>query len=307
MLLAQIPVHQCGQLTIKSSQMPLLSILQITFLPLQLSRVSLNEGKQPPFLLFLTQSLMLPLRVSGCELGMTKTFLFTLTMDGASGAAMFATDKSLRILASCSTIFLDGIFRSAPIPYYQLVTIHGMYQDAVVPLCFCLMTGKSLAQYRHVLHELCSKIRALTRRRWLPDTAICDFELALILALETELPAIRVRGCYFHFSKSLWRKFSSLGLISEYRRHNVNGRRLRKFVQKTKALGFLPPAVICNAFNNYCASASVLRLCCTFPRLRRYIRYIARVYVGRTASFRPPMWSVYDRAMNVRTNNSIEG
>lgn len=227
-------------------------------------------------------------------------------IDNGWGVAIFATDKSLRILASCSVIYVDGTFRSAPNPYYQLVTVHGLYGGVVLPLCFCLTTGKSLAHYRHLLHEMCVRIRRLTRRRWRPNTAICDFELALILALETELPGIRVRGCYFHFSQSLWRKFASLGLVSQYRRHSADGRRLRKFVQKTKALGFLPAAIIGNTFNAYCASASVLRLCRKFPRLHDYINYIHRVYIARTASFRPPMWCVFDREMNVRTNNFVE-
>ena len=214
---------------------------------------------------------------------------------------------SLLIKVFVLVIFVDETFRSASNPYYQFVSGHGLYRDVVIPLCFCLTTGKLLAQYRHILHELCIKIRGLTRRRWTPRTAICDFKLALILALETELPGIRVRGCYFHFSQSLWRKFASIGLVSHYRRNSADGRRLRKFVQKTKALGFLPAAIICNTFNAYCASASVLmRLCRTFPRIRDYINYIHRVYIARTASFRPPMWCVFDREMNVRTNNYVE-
>lgn len=231
---------------------------------------------------------------------------FLTHIDNGWGVAIFATDKSLRILASCSTIFVDGTFRSAPSPYYQLVTIHGLYREAVIPLCFCLSTGKSLAQYRHILHEICVKIRGVTRRRWRPDTAICDFELALILALETELRGIRVRGCYFHFSQSLWRKFASLGLVSEYRAQTDNGRRLREFVRKTRAIGFLPAVIISTKFHAYCASPRVLRLCATFPRLREYINYIQHVYIGQTASFRPPMWCVYDRDMDVRTNNFVE-
>ncbi len=216
---------------------------------------------------------------------------------------MFATEKNLRILSSCSTIFIDGTFRSAPHPYYQLVTIHGMYREVVIPLCFCLTSGKSLAQYRQILQKVISKIRATTGHRWRPNTAVCDFELALILAIETELPGVRVRGCYFHFSQSLWRKFASLGLLSQYRSNCAHGRRLRKFVQKTRALGFLPAAIIRNTFNAYCTTSTVLRLCRKFPRLHDYIAYIRRVYIERTATFRPTMWCVYDREMNVRTNN----
>jgi hypothetical protein len=231
---------------------------------------------------------------------------FLIHIDNGWGVAMFATHKSLRILAACTVIFVDGTFRTAPKPYKQLVTIHGMYRGVVVPLCFCLSTGKSVAQYRHIIHELCRKIREQTRIRWRPATVVCDFEVSLISALQTELPGVRVRGCYFHFSQSLWRRFSSLGLVSHYRAHTASGRRLRKFVQKNIALGYLPAAIIANTFNAYLASPEVQRICRRFPILHDYVSYIQRVYIARTASFRPPMWSVYDREIDVRTNNVVE-
>ena len=45
---------------------------------------------------------------------------FLMHIDNGWGIAVFATDRSLRILSKCSTIFVDGTFRSAPKPYYQL-------------------------------------------------------------------------------------------------------------------------------------------------------------------------------------------
>jgi hypothetical protein len=85
-------------------------------------------------------------------------------------------------------------------------------------------------------------------RRWNPQNAVCDFEVALVTALQTELPQTRVRGCYFHFAQSLWRKVTELGLVTNYRDNSNDGRRLRKIVQKTMTIGFLPALIISRTF-----------------------------------------------------------
>jgi len=40
-------------------------------------------------------------------------------------------------------LYIDGTFKTAPHPYKQLVTVHGLYQGFVIPLTFCLLTGKT--------------------------------------------------------------------------------------------------------------------------------------------------------------------
>ena len=47
---------------------------------------------------------------------------------------------------------------------------------------------------------------------WMPDRVVTDFEVAAMNAIRAELPAVRVNGCYFHFTQSLWRKIQELGL-----------------------------------------------------------------------------------------------
>jgi len=64
------------------------------------------------------------------------------------------TDGNARILSQCDsdTVFVDGTFRTAPRPYKQ-VTIHvlGLLRGTVLPLCFCLVSGKTVGQYRQLL------------------------------------------------------------------------------------------------------------------------------------------------------------
>ena len=157
-------------------------------------------------------------------------------LDNDWGIAIFCTTENIRILQRCETIYIDGTFKTCPAPYSQFVTVHGKYLGQVFTLAMCLLNGKQVGQYRQILQYLKYRVRNVTRHRWRPTMAICDFEQALILAIETELPNTRVRACYFHFCQSLWRKIQSLGLVERYRRR----RRLRKVLRKVMSIGHLP-------------------------------------------------------------------
>ena len=45
-----------------------------------------------------------------------------------------------------------------------------------------------------------------------PSAVMTDFEKALRNALSKSFPKAKLSGCYFHFTKCLWEKFSKLGL-----------------------------------------------------------------------------------------------
>ena len=115
-----------------------------------------------------------------------------------------------------------------------------------MPLCFCLLSGKTVGHYRQLPLHVRRKFRQLGHRTWRSQNVICDFEVALITAIHTELPRTSVRGCYFHFSQALWRQVSSLGIVTAYRSDSRSGRRL--IVQKIMSVGFLPTPVIARAF-----------------------------------------------------------
>ena len=115
------------------------------------------------------------------------------------GIVVFFTRRHARCLSQCDTIFVDGTFRTAPAPFYQMLTIHGLFQGTVIPFCFALMSGKTTGEYRKVFSHVLQRIRRCCGVVWQPTTAICDFEVALITAIETEIPTAAVRGCYFHF------------------------------------------------------------------------------------------------------------
>jgi FLYWCH zinc finger domain/MULE transposase domain len=109
-------------------------------------------------------------------------------LDNNWGLVIFMTKQNAKILLHCETIFVDGTFRTAPHPYVQMVTIHGLFRDVIVPLTFSLVSGKTTGQYRQIFSHISNQLTVMFHRRWSPVNIVCDFEVALTTALETELP-----------------------------------------------------------------------------------------------------------------------
>jgi hypothetical protein len=57
------------------------------------------------------------------------------------------------------------------------------------------MTDRNIADYKHFFQTLKIKIRQVTGHRWRPRRVICDFEQALLVAVETELRHAQISGC----------------------------------------------------------------------------------------------------------------
>ena len=59
----------------------------------------------------------------------------------------FACPENLTALAEWETWLADGTFAICPRMFYQLWVVHGVYQDAILPLAFFLLPGKSEEVY----------------------------------------------------------------------------------------------------------------------------------------------------------------
>ena len=103
----------------------------------------------------------------------------------------------------------------------------------MVPLVMCLLEGKQVGQYRQLLAHVKHQISEITGEAWTPQTVITDFEKALLLAIETELPQANQSGCYFHFCQALWRRVQKLGLATPYK----TDEKLQKCIRKFMAIG----------------------------------------------------------------------
>jgi len=170
-------------------------------------------------------------------------------------------------------------------------------------LLYCmsaLRSDKTIGSYRQVFRCIKRQIRQVTGENLRPRFAISDFEQALITAMETEFPMTRLRGCYFHFTQSLWRKVQELGLAGAYR---LNAD-LKANIRKTFAMGYLPIQIVRMNFEALFNSRETRRLIIRYTNLGEYYVYLQINYFN--GNFVPAIWNVYRRRMECRTNNFVE-
>ncbi|KAL1245829.1 PKS-NRPS hybrid synthetase cheA [Trichinella spiralis] len=118
----------------------------------------------------------------------------------------------------------------------MIISYTGLIQAGkLVPVVYCLCTGKDIGTYRYIFQALIDKA-AVLEVDLNPDTIICDFETALIPAIRGYFPNTRVQGCYFHFCQAVHRKVGELGLKTRYRQHEETKRKIRMLL----ATAFLP-------------------------------------------------------------------
>ena len=221
-------------------------------------------------------------------------------VDNNWGIAIFITRNALRCLGQCTDIFLDGTFKTWPHPYRQCFSIHGLYQDRVVPFVFVLVTGKEIGQYRQIFSHIKRRYNRITNNQLSPDRIISDFEIAMMNAAETEFPQSNSCGGLFHLCQSIWRRVQRLGLRRSFER-NIN---LRKCVRKLMALAYLPVLLVRANFAQLCRDNLTRLLCQRYPALQDLLTYFWGTYLD--GQFNVRMWNVYERTMDNRTNNHIE-
>ncbi|KRZ12219.1 hypothetical protein T11_5829 [Trichinella zimbabwensis] len=123
---------------------------------------------------------------------------------------VFAMGSNIR-LAAMRTWGTDGTFKVVPQWYQQLFTIHAFLAAKLLPAVYCLCTGKDIGTYGFIFQALLNKATVLGVNLN-PKTIICDFETALIPAIQGYFPNTRVQGCYFHFCQAIHHKVGELGL-----------------------------------------------------------------------------------------------
>lgn len=123
---------------------------------------------------------------------------------------IFCSQETRKLIPLITEFFFDGTFKSCPRPFYQLFTVHGEVGSTaettnVIPLIFVLMCDKKEKNYSIVFSLLKSKLG------WNPSKIHCDYERAAINAIKREFPTVTIIGCYYHWSRCVWRKAKSMG------------------------------------------------------------------------------------------------
>ena len=224
---------------------------------------------------------------------------FSLKIDRNWGIIVFSTEWQLQLLAISEILLSDGTFKSSPKLFFQLYIIHGVIEEKKFPLVWVLLKNKTTGIYRRMLEVLRRQLRK--RNKNLPvKEIICDFELGFKNAVETDFPQVRIRGCYFHFTKALLKRIKEIGLFNSYRDDPL----LNAFLRKIMAVGFLPVFFVRRKYYELLQTTNVRFLKNCYPQVALFLQYFENTWLNL---FPPNLYNVYSRPLTLRTINACEG
>ena len=228
-------------------------------------------------------------------------FLLFDSDDGTERMIIFATRKNLQLLASAKQWYADGTFKTVPPLFQQLYTIHGVVHGVVLPLVYALMASRTEDRYTRLFAELKSLEPTLS-----PDTILTDFERAAINAFKENFPNSSQKGCFFHFSQSIFRSIQSNGLQQQYENSTEFALKMRMLA----AIAYVPVSEVVTTFESLCDSDE-------YPEESQpVLDYVEDIWIGRPdrrLGRRPPrfahdLWNYFTVAKEgaTKTNNSCE-
>jgi hypothetical protein len=186
----------------------------------------------------------------------------------------------------------------------QLYTIHGLIQSTddgrptqmAIPLVYALLPNKCKSTYLDFFQSL----KDVSKVPLNPEHIIIDFEISVLDALKSTFTETKIRGCWFHFSQSLFRHAQALGLQPKYQ----SDRNFKNKIKLLSALAFVPANHVQQRFREIVAKmpTDLIPLC----------HYFEKTYVGsiaKTPLFDPSFWTIHDRVKKKvpRTSNFCEG
>lgn len=146
-----------------------------------------------------------------------RDFLFYDYKDESSNTRIIilVRPNQLEKIPSIKFFESDGTFDCTPEPFVQLYTIHGDLgsdedHTRIVPLIYVLLNKKTEETYKKLFEILKQNIPG-----WEPVKFLTDFELAAMNAIKIVLPSVVIKGCYFHYSKNVWKKAKQLDLTKD--------------------------------------------------------------------------------------------
>lgn len=215
---------------------------------------------------------------------------------------IFSTKANLQCLSQSKHWYADGTFKTVPLIFKQLYTIHGFQRRTSIPLLFALLSNKREETYQNLLRQI-----KILEQSCAPQSITLDFEKAMTAACSKEFPAASQSGCFFHFSQCIFRAIQHHGLKRRYEVEIEFALKMRML----PALAFVPVADVPLAFDALCHNE-------IFPEeAEDVINYFEDTWIGRpnrragrnSPKFPYTMWNVFLRVLNdqPKTNNSVEG
>ena len=215
---------------------------------------------------------------------------------------IFATRRNLQCLSQSSHWYADGTFKTAPLLFHQLYTVHGLRENDSLPLVFGLLPDKTEETYIKFLQEIKNIEPSCA-----PLSVTIDFERAMMNACSKEFLNTELNGCFFHFSQCIFRAIQANGLKQRYETDASFALRMKML----PALAFVPVPTVTEAFDLLCDND-------IFPHeAQDVVDYFEDTWIGRPNRrngrrppiFRHGIWNMYSRVLDnlPKTNNSVEG
>jgi hypothetical protein len=101
----------------------------------------------------------------------------------------------------------------------------------------------------------------------------------------------------------LWRKVQDVGLAQPYRQHDS----VQRLIRKVMAIVFLPLALVRNNLQLQVVSPEWQAAARGYPALNDFMRYFMTTYMDDNGNFPPRLWNIFNRYINSRINNYMEG
>ncbi|KRY81016.1 hypothetical protein T4D_14597 [Trichinella pseudospiralis] len=116
---------------------------------------------------------------------------------------IFATKAGVRLLAQSNCWCGDETILIVPSWYQQLFTLHVFMRGKLLPVVYCLTVRKDLSTYSRIFEVVYFKAEVELGVQLDPAKFVCDFETALITAIQSNFPNTRLQGCFFHFCQAV--------------------------------------------------------------------------------------------------------
>ena len=228
---------------------------------------------------------------------------------------IYATDQGLKLLSQSQQWFMDGNFSMSPQHFAQLYVIRVKLGETAVSAVYAFLQRKNQETYEELFQAVLDRCQDLGYFPF-PESVMIDFETACIQAITAVFgEEIEIRCCFFHLTKSTWRKVQGLGLTNHYK-ENLE---FSLFCGMMDSLALLP-------LDDVQQGMQYLQDNCP-PEAENLLKYFDETYVNGTTrrgqrigapqryrsqrippKFKPELWNVHLATLNndPRTNNLCE-
>ncbi|KAL0821973.1 hypothetical protein ABMA28_005362 [Loxostege sticticalis] len=151
--------------------------------------------------------------------------------EGEDKIFIFGSPGCMKLIKKNDLYLADGTFKSVPNPFEQLFTVHvdiGSTREVttIIPIFFCLLPNKKESTYTEVFRILKEKFQVSI------SFFKSDWETAIMNAVKTVYPDVKIKGCFFHFSNAIWKNAEKFEMTLD-KQH-------RRIVRLTTNLALLP-------------------------------------------------------------------